>query len=105
METAVVYWGYIGIMENEMETTICGAGCWLQAEAAAGGGRNFVKEALRGVLKMMVICGYLTLGCQGRRRQGAHEGTYKLENQSGLATGDASEGRSLKRKASTGCKL
>ena len=22
METAIVYWGYIGIMENKMETTI-----------------------------------------------------------------------------------
>ena len=25
METTIIYWGYIGIMENEMETTII---CW-----------------------------------------------------------------------------
>ena len=24
METSIVYWGYIGIMENEMETTTMG---------------------------------------------------------------------------------
>ena len=24
METTIVYWGYIGIMENKMETTIMG---------------------------------------------------------------------------------
>ena len=24
METTIVYWGYIGIMENKMETTIIG---------------------------------------------------------------------------------
>ena len=26
MEATIVYWGYIGIMENEMETTILGPG-------------------------------------------------------------------------------
>ena len=26
METTIVYWGYIGIMENKMETTIWGLG-------------------------------------------------------------------------------
>ena len=26
METTIVYWGYIGIMENKMETTILGLG-------------------------------------------------------------------------------
>ena len=30
METTIVYWGYIGIMENKMETTTLGLGLGLR---------------------------------------------------------------------------
>ena len=36
METTIVYWGYIGIMEKNMETTICESGQCLIEQGGPG---------------------------------------------------------------------
>ena len=55
METSIVYWGYIGIMENKMETTIAGIRGWLPEGLFAKGGAGCGLEGAGGVVVVVVI--------------------------------------------------